>query len=203
MTRPGGSHRYTLEVRVNAPGADGRPEPTAAGTLRRLRALAARSWSPREIEYQTGLSAMHISTWLEDRGAITAQDARAVAAAYDRLWNLDPPCITEQQRRDARAAGERAARSGWAPPLAWDDDQIDLPAARPAPGWKPHRSTIRAADLVEDADFIRQNGGYQDAPMSVLGMRLGVSGNRLEQAHVRARRYAARQAAAQAEAEAG
>jgi hypothetical protein len=171
--------------------------------VRRLQALAARSWSPQAIESQTGIPARLISGWLDDREDVTHQAARAVAAAYDRLWDREPPRFTPLQRQAADAAEEHAARSGWAPPMAWDDDQIDLPAGRPAAGWKLRRTSRRSVDLVEDADFVRQHGGYRDASIGQLAMRLGVSRDRLEHAHVRARRYAARQPAAEAEAEAG
>jgi hypothetical protein len=187
-------------------GQPPRPRRSPVGTQRRLRALAARSWSPEAIERETGIPSELISLALGRADDITPDLVGAVAAAYDRLWDREPPAATRDDQQAAAMAALRAARRGWAPPLAWDDDQIDLPGARPEPGWKPRqRITRRAVDLVEDATFLRQRGGYQDTTMSEIAMRLGVSRNRLDQAYVRARRYGARTATpeTQAEAEAG
>jgi hypothetical protein len=38
-------------------GQPAKPEPSPAGTRRRLQVLAARSWSPRAIEKETGIAA--------------------------------------------------------------------------------------------------------------------------------------------------
>jgi hypothetical protein len=175
--------------------------PSAEGTQRRLRALAARSWSPQAIQKETRIPAPLISSGLYSRDDITTHLAQTVADAYDQLWNRDPPNAAPEDREAAQTIALRAARSGWAPPLAWDDDQIDLPRARPERGWKPgNRITRRAVDLVEDAEFVRQHGGYQGASINQVAMRLGIKRDRLEQAYIRARRYAARNATADAEA---
>ena len=50
--------------------------------------------------------------------------ARAVEDLYDRAW--------QGPRRPSTASRRRAVTAGWAPPLAWDDDTIDDPAASPA-----------------------------------------------------------------------
>jgi len=193
----------TGRARATGPGTAQQQQPTgpsAAGTRRRLRALAARSWSPSAIEWETGIPAPMISRGLDSPADISPDLARAVAAAYDHLWDRDPPCDTQHDRQAADTISARAAASGWAPPLAWDDDNIDLPSGRPAGGWKPKRTSRRAVDLVEDAEFVRQHGGYQHANIGQIAMRLGVTRDRLEQAHVRARRYAARDAEPEAEA---
>jgi DNA-binding transcriptional regulator YdaS (Cro superfamily) len=57
-------------------------------------------------------------------------------------------------------------------------------------------------DIVEDAQFVRDHGGYRHADNTQIAMRLGVSRDQLDQAYSRARRYAARNATADAEAEA-
>jgi hypothetical protein len=184
--------------------------PSAVGTRRRLRALAARSWSPRALERETGIPAQVIRRELEGHDDLAPNLSAIVAAAYDRLWHLRPPAETAADQRDAKAAAAQAARKGWAPPLAWDDDLLDLPDARPAPGWRRRPSTqLRAVDLVEDVEFLRARGGYRDAGMNLIAMRLGITRNRIDKAYERARYYAARDAArragreAEPEAEAG
>jgi hypothetical protein len=82
--------------------------------------------------------------------------------------------------------------------------RADRPARRSAiPDWKPRkRTTRRAVDIVEDAQFVRDQGCYRDADNTQIATRLGVSRDQLDQAYCRARRYADRSATADAEAEA-
>lgn len=182
-------------------------EPSAIGARRRLRALAARSWSPQAIERATGLPALVTEAVVgpNRRGVsrVNPALARTVAAAYDQLWDRDPPTETSAERDAAGVTRAHAVSRGWAPPLAWDDDQIDLDDGQPAQKWKPaKRTTRRAIDLVEDAEFVRQHGGYGGASIGLIAMRLGVSRDCLEQAHIRARGYATRTADHGPEAEA-
>lgn len=182
----------------------GPAHPGVDGTQRRLRALMARSWSPEALERAAGIPAPVLREAVERRDSITACLAVAVAGVYDRLWDRNPPGTTVQDRQAGEAARAQAEARGWAPPMAWDDDQIDLPDGKPARGWKPgSRSTWRAADLVNDAEFIRENGGYRDASMAQVAARLGVNRNQLVRAYSRARVYAARGSHAEPEAEAG
>jgi hypothetical protein len=193
---------HSGELRHGRPGGEladpsqpGTSRPSAVGTQRRLRALAARSWSPRAIEQETGIPAWLVKRELDGYDDLVPNLADAVAAAYDRLWDRDPPAITRADREAGAAVAARAAARGWAPPMAWDDDQIDLPDGRPGQGWRPFRDTYRSADLVEDAEFVREHGGYQDATTTEVAVRLGVRRDRLDQAYHRVRRYAARAAA--------
>ena len=63
---------------------------------------------------------------------------------------------------------------------------------RPADGWKRGKGTARrAADLVEDAEFVRETGGYRHAPVGEVAMRLGVTRTALEKALERTRGRAA------------
>ena len=57
-------------------------------------------------------------------------------------------------------------------------------------------------DIVEDAQFVRDHGGYRDADNTQIAMRLGVSRDQIDQAYCRARRYASRTAIVGTEAEA-
>jgi hypothetical protein len=199
------------EPAANDPALSGpgqRPEPSPAGTRRRLQALAARAWSPGAIERESGVPARLIQRDLDKTANLPPWLARTVATAYDRLWNREPSTATAADRQAAAEASARAERDGWAPPMAWDDDLIDLPDAQPATGWRPRPTTRRKArDLVEDAEFVRKYG-MRDANMYEIATRLGVKRDRLDQAYARARRYAARDAAGRAaradrEAEAG
>jgi hypothetical protein len=162
--------------------------PSAAGTQRRIQALMARAWSPNAIEKVSEVPAASIRRALADRQSIAPELAADVARAYDALWNKEPPRATAWDRSAADAHQEHAHRAGWAPPMAWDDAEIDLPDARPAEGWRrTGRHTTPAADLVEDAAWVREQGGYRLASNSEVAMRLGVSRDLLEHAYHRQR----------------
>ena len=181
---------------------DDTAEPTPLGVRRRLRALTARSWSPQAIADETGIPAPLISSQLDKNPRhLSPHQRQAIANAYDKVWDRDPPARTRDQREACELARSRAASRGWAPPQAWDDAQIDHPDGRPSPDWKPrNRTTRRAVDIVEDAQFVRDHGGYRHADNTQVAMRLGVSRDQLDQAYCRARRYADR-GALDAEAE--
>jgi hypothetical protein len=165
----------------------GRPDPTPAGTRRRLQALMNRGWSPAALEQAAGLPAAAVSAVVAGRRGARLVD-RQVAAAYDQLWNQDPPLATPRDRARAAAARTQAERREWPPPMAWDDELIDQPDASPAPGWKPRPTQLRrAADLAEDMAFVREHGGYNQATVQVVAARLGVSPAALEKASSRVR----------------
>lgn len=97
----------------------------ATGTYRRLQALYCLGWNGKEIAKVAGISHQHISFVVRGELAeVTLSLAARVVTAYDRLAMRTPP-----RSRYATAAANRAAREGWAPPLAWDD--IDDPQCRP------------------------------------------------------------------------
>ena len=166
----------------------GTAKPSATGTQRRIQALMARAWSPGAIERAAGIPAASIRRALADKQRITPALAAAVSRAYDRLWDQQPPRGTSRQRSAAEAHLEHAQRCGWAPPMAWDDDEIDREDARPAEGWRRNgRHTIRSADLIEAAEFVRETGGYRQAPDEAVASRLGVTREVLAQAYSRQR----------------
>jgi hypothetical protein len=156
---------------------------THAGTHRRLHALMNRSWSLPAIARATALRALQLARVIENPATITPRLAVEVSAAYDQLWDAAPPLATQADRDLADAAGVRARECGWARPVAWDDELIDQPDARPANGWqRPLRSTLRSAELAEGVAFIRSDVGYQHASLRTVAMWLGVSEARLEKA---------------------
>lgn len=164
-----------------------RPEPTGWGTQRRLMALASRGWSPDTIQAATGIPAADLAAAIRDRRETWPSLNRRVAVAYNQLWNRQPRRATPRDQAQADAARVQAQRRGWAPPMAWDDDIIDLPDGQPSAGWEPStRTTHRTADLVEDAAFVREHGGYRQATMRQVAERLGVTLAVLAKAHERA-----------------
>lgn len=107
-----------------APGA----RVDATGTRRRLQALTTLGWSAAQLAHQAGLDRQVIDGAITStRQQITQANADTIARLYDRLWNRPAaPSI------GASRAIARAAKAGWLPPLAWDEDQIDDPTYQPA-----------------------------------------------------------------------
>ena len=96
----------------------------ATGTTRRVRALMALGWPQTEVAKVAGIGSRHLSyiargcsKWCQRR------TADAIRRAYDQLSMTPGP--------SPHIRG-RALKAGWLPPLAWDEDAIDDPAARPA-----------------------------------------------------------------------
>lgn len=108
------------------------------------------------------------------RGAkgVHVDTAARVREIYDQLW--DTPGPSEQTRR-------RAVKWGWRPPMAWDDAEMDVPEARPAPKQLPRRvpATGKKLDVAaETEEIIRlMNAGLQ---ISAIATRLGVNRRRVQ-----------------------
>ncbi len=166
----------------------------ATGTRRRLQALVACGYSKERLAARLGVTGGNLATSMEREQVIAATE-RAVRALYDELWDVPPDASGHREKISPTRARNYARDRDWPLPLAWDDDMIDDPAAKPAEGWRrSERTTFRSADLVEDAEFVREAGDYRTP--NEIAVRLGVSRDRLDHAYIRA----ARQAGAEREA---
>lgn len=108
----------------------------ATGTRRRIHALAAVGYSLAEQSRRLGMeisgaSAIARRTW------VWVTTAEKVRALYDELSMV--PGNNNRARNEAK-------RRGWPPPLAWDDETIDDPRARPVLG----SALDRRAGVVPD-----------------------------------------------------
>lgn len=92
------------------------------GTLRRMRALARIGWTFTDIIAASGTD-LHRLDQVKDQEWVTVRFAAAIQTAYEAL---------SMQRGPSVQTAARAAKKGWPPPLAWNDDEIDNPAATPA-----------------------------------------------------------------------
>ena len=113
------------------------------GSRRRLRSLVAVGWPQRELAERCDWVYENLNTFInhEDRG-LTAAAARRVAAVFTELQLHPEGGPSTKSRRLARA-------KGWVPPLAWDEDTIDDPHARPAELPDDDREHIVDEILVE------------------------------------------------------
>jgi hypothetical protein len=93
---------------------------SSIGTRRRLRALAAIGWTFGEIGTELGgwnhTTVQKLASERSDQCWLST--VQAVRGVYDRL-SMTPGC--------SAYARNRAARQGWLPPLAWDDEMIEDP----------------------------------------------------------------------------
>lgn len=95
----------------------------ATGTRRRIRALIRMGWRYKDMDSWLGYrSANTHNLNRSDTLHVHLETAGAVKRMYDELSMRIGPSVRN------RAVAERW---GWASPLAWDDDTIDDPAARP------------------------------------------------------------------------
>jgi hypothetical protein len=105
-----------LEPRASHRGVD----PT--GTRRRVQALAWMGWPCREVARRAATTQPSLSTLIQPHRRISYSLAQKVARVYEELSGTPGP---------SPMAAAKARGAGFAPPLAWDDDTIDDPAAGP------------------------------------------------------------------------
>lgn len=94
---------------------------SAVGTTRRIRALYALGWSSDHIAEACGMSANAVRVTTRN-SKVTRDKEQRIRKAYDQLSMKVGP---------HRHLASMARNLGYAPPLAWDDDHIDDPSARP------------------------------------------------------------------------
>ena len=119
----------------------GRGRDTAAAPGAHLQRLAAGALAARY-----GCTVQAVQKMLT-YSRVSPATATAVRALYRELWDQPPPEGTPAERQAAARARNHARRQGWCPPAAWDDDEIDHPAAVPAPGWR----RFPVADAIREA----------------------------------------------------
>jgi hypothetical protein len=103
---------------------------SGVGTRRRIRALMAIGWSHKDMRARSGVLT---AVTLNQKGDLVTRSMHdRVSALYDELSMKPGP---------SGRTRARAAAAGYPSPLAWDDDAIDDPAAKPVglitSGWDP------------------------------------------------------------------
>jgi hypothetical protein len=94
----------------------------SAGTRRRVQALSWMGWPCAEVAGRAGTTGRTLATLILPSRRISYDLARRVADVYEELSCTPGP---------SRVAAGKARRLGFAPPMAWDDERIDDPKARP------------------------------------------------------------------------
>lgn len=135
----------------------------ATGTHRRLQALVAIGYSISSLGRRLGILVSNMDGPMGASAEVTAATARKVRELYDELWN-QPYHPDEWKLKVAASRARNLAKArGWAPPMAWDDDAIDDPTARPEGIVTSNRTRMRREDIAEDVhDLLRAGCGAAD-----------------------------------------
>lgn len=104
--------------------ADGARIP-ARGAHRRVQALVTRGWSLSKIARLIGMDITNFSGLMQ-RDSVLVGTHRAICEVYEDLWNSEPDRSTPAQEAAFSRSLAMAKRNGWAPPLAWDDIDLDM-----------------------------------------------------------------------------
>ena len=124
----------------------------STGTVRRLQALVAVGYPAASLGERIGVSATNTAHTMRAT-QVTVRRARQVAFLYEQLSHLPG---------ESKRARMRARRQGWAPPLAWDEDTIDDPAASPVDtdGGEPVLDEVLLDRLIALRASILRPGGH-------------------------------------------
>lgn len=133
--------------------ADGVPV-DQTGTARRVQALVARGWSGSRIAGRLGVERSNFTAVMNGTHLVTVATREAVRALYDELWDVAPPEDNHRDRIAATRARRLAQRRGWVPPLAWDDETIDDPTARPDLGEREVMSLVEQVRELADLGYL-------------------------------------------------
>lgn len=109
----------------------------ATGTRRRVQALMAIGHTVISIADEADADYSVIFDILRGCPQVRGITADRIAGAYDWLSERAPT----GRKASITTTRKRAAREGWAPPAAWDDDRIDDPQAHP--DWTGYCGTDR------------------------------------------------------------
>lgn len=128
---------------------------SSLGLRRRIQALACLGWDMYAIAREADIGRETVRQWTLHE-TVQRRTHERMAEAYERLSMRLPPETTRMERLNASRTRNRAARNGWAPPLAWDDiDHDEHPR-----GMRDGAATPRADEL---RDLIERGGDLHDA----------------------------------------
>jgi hypothetical protein len=119
--------RAAYRRRMYAYGRDIAHLVPAAGTARRLEALALNGWSAPMLAALLGTNPTVLQR-CRTQQRITAAKAARIADLYEQLWDVPAPTDTPGRRIAVPRTVREAQRRGYRPAMAWDDESIDDPA---------------------------------------------------------------------------
>lgn len=132
-TPPPATTRHDIATRLLAVRLDLHPGAgiEASGTVRRVQALVAIGHTLSSIARELGWTLQNLSRVVYTGSTpyaarVEVRTAQTVSRLYDRLSMARPDGLLADRAR------RHAAKRGWLPPLAWDDELIDDPCSPPA-----------------------------------------------------------------------
>lgn len=135
------------------------------GTTRRIQALVALGYSQSFLAGRLDIGVGNFGPLSHGTRDVTVATARDVRALFDEL-GMTPPTARDRHHQASVTRSRRYAQiAGWVPPLAWDDDTIDDPDA------KPNVGEARKRDLLEDFDWLIEQGESRDSACQILGVQ--------------------------------
>lgn len=154
-----------------APGApiDG------TGTRRRLQALIRLGWSQSTLAARLGIVGTNLGKTIHGvHPKVYLATAQAVRDLYEELWDTPPTPANRYERGAVVRAIRYAEAHDWPPPLAWDDEALDDPTARP---WTDEAPTIASRATrrhwhPEDVEFLLDDGLHPAIVAKRVGVRL-------------------------------
>lgn len=170
--RPG-TARALLAVEVSLDTMARGATMDGTGTRRRLQALVTIGWPQTALAGQLGMDQSNITRLIRSERSVAVSTALRVRALYDRLWDTPPPQDSCSEKIAASRSRRMARQRGWVPPMAWDDEQLDDPAAAPDPGTEPQRA-VGAQPKLPPADELRFLTSCGES-IAGLATRFGVS----------------------------
>lgn len=138
----------------------------ATGTWRRIQALVAVGWPKVHIARALGATGQGLQ--LSER-LVVASTARSVADLYDRWWDADPTAHGVQAAQADRARRYASVR-GWPPPMAWDDDALDVPEAQPHSDSGERDLKTLSSERFEDVAHLLSFGVALDEAAARVGL---------------------------------
>lgn len=154
------------------------------GTARRLQALVALGWSHSRLAVRLGILPTNLGPTIHGTRRATAATERAVRELYAELWNQEPTAANRWEQTGITSAKRYAVRHRWVPPMAWDDDTIDDPEATPFVDEFRERKQRPAIEVVEDLEFLLDQG----VTRRQIPARLGLTDSGIDNACRRADR---------------
>lgn len=128
------------------------------GTYRRLEALQWLGWPMSVIGADLGLKTYSLTTMRGRGEPVSFRIAQAAVVLFEKYAHIPGP---------SKQTATKAQQKGWSPPLAWDDDTIDDPTAKPNVG-KFRRLTHD--DAVAEYRHLHQLGLSDNQ----IGVKLGL-----------------------------
>jgi hypothetical protein len=152
----------------------------ATGSKRMLGALMAIGYPGQTLSRIMKREPSWISKFMRQE-LVQKATARRIKQVYDALWDKPRPTSTAGEKHAASYAKTMAQRWGYPPPLAWDDDTINDPAAQPYVG---KSKSVRGASLtMHEVNHLRGFG----VPDDLIAERLGVEASSLYRAEYRSK----------------